>query len=186
MQVLYSSKELSVSEMYKVIELALAPVRMNDAETRNNGWDDYDVTIKVQTFCNKMIKQIENKKDTWLDIHMISDYAVVMFTGGLDGIKTLEKNMNHYGCFEKPDYSNSIQLSHFHITKPQRGIGKKWVVDNLFQKYKEEGFQDVYAFSTHQKAFSFYNRLGKVIGTYKRESDNKKFTRDGEIYKIPL
>lgn len=78
------------------------------------------------------------------------------------------------------------ELCCFYINKNHRGIGYNWIKNDVFPHLKERNINNIYVKSSHSKAFSFYERLGTKIGTYKLKSDNNIYERPGNIYMINI
>jgi hypothetical protein len=96
--------------------------------------------------------------------------------------KTLKNSLNTKILNAK----KTIQLTSFHILKKYRGIGTKWLKEEIFQDLINNGYETVIVKSSHYKAFPLYERLGTKIGEYVGISDNKQYQRLGNIYEISL
>lgn len=164
----------------------LYPVEEYIKEKNINGmyddWNELEHTIK---WVENILKSINENTGDILDIYYLEDnnkvIGVIFSLSGNDNIlKFKEKN----NIISKTD--KIAQLSCFHILKDYRGIGSKWLKDEVLKDLKNEGIEEVYIKSSHNKALNLYDRIGTKIGNYISISDNELYQRYGYIYKIDL
>ena len=151
----------------------------------NNMYDDWNELEHTTKWIKEILNSLkENKKDV-LDIYFLKDNEeVIGVIFSLSGSNLIKK------FFEENNIASTskqiAQLSCFHIIKKYRGIGKKWLESEVLKDLKEQGIEEVYIKSSHNKALSLYDRIGSRIGNYIGISDNKIYQRLGYIYKINL
>lgn len=169
----------SVEETFQSV--FLAPVILNLLDKAQNDWDDYDEAYH----CNVLIQKILADPRMRLEFHTLRKdgryIGLVLVTSGQIDTALLFKNAIAIDAAEK-----ALVLNYFHIAPEGRGNGCRWLCDILLPHYKKQGFTAAYLKSSHPKAFSLYERLGSCIGTYQSVSDNKRFARNGKLFKIPL
>ncbi|MBE5820594.1 MAG: hypothetical protein E7310_07305 [Clostridiales bacterium] len=167
------------------IEKYLYPVQTYNTEKKENDmYDDWDEYEHTKNWINNIINEMQNGEDDILDIYYLEENNIVIgVICSLYGSNLINKFLikNNINTEKK-----SAQLSCFHILKKYRGIGNKWLNDEVFKDLKSQGIQEIYIKSSHNKALSLYNRLGEVVGNYIGISDNNLYQRYGYVYKITL
>lgn len=169
----------SVSDAFE--SSMLLPIMKNLQDKAENGWDDYDEVYH----CMQLIHAAEERENIRMSFHtfhrneiclgilLISEGAI----GGLPYFKDqLDEEMT----------SGAVVLNYFHICPEGRGVGSKWVKEILMPYLKEQRIRKILVKSSHPKAFSFYERLGRQIGKYTTMSDTGRFEREGRIYELPV
>lgn len=142
----------------------------------NDQWDDYNELFHV----SKLIESLSQNLDLWFDTHNIIKnnkiIAVLLIVGG--NIKRIE------GKYELEEHS--LLLKYLHIIEKGKGLGSYWLQNIIIPYYKKQGFKQIYVNSSHQKSFPFYKKFGTSIASYEQMSDNNKFKRKGECFKINI
>ena len=150
-----------------------------------NMYDDWNEFEHMTSWLKNIFKNIQKDDTNTLDIHYLEDkgnvIGVVFSLSGNDNISNFFNQYNIQSSNEK-----AAQIAYFHIVKNYRGIGKKWLQEEVLKDLQNQGFKSVYLKSSHQKAFSLYEKLGSKVGHYTGLSDNKLYQRYGNIYKISL
>jgi hypothetical protein len=167
------------------IEKYLYPVKSYNAEKKDNGmYDDWDEYKHTKNWVQNIIQEIKSEKDDILDVYYLEENNIVIgVVFSLSGNNLINEFLNENNIRTK---NKSAQLSCFHILKDYRGVGSKWLKDEVFKDLKQQGIEEIYIKSSHNKALNLYNRLGDVIGNYIGISDHKLYQRYGYIYKIDL
>lgn len=164
----------------------LYPVEEYIKEKNINGmyddWNELEHTIK---WIENVLKSINENNGDILDIYYIEDnnkiIGVVFSLSGNDNILKFKEENNI-----KTKTNKIAQLSCFHIIKDYRGIGGKWLINEVLKDLRTQGIEEVYIKSSHNKALSLYDRIGTLVGNYISLSDNKLYQRYGYIYKVDL
>lgn len=145
-------------------------------------WNELTHTIK---WVENILNSINKDNGDILDIYYLEEntkiIGVIFSLSGSDNILKFKKENDIISKTNK-----ITQLSCFHILKDYRGIGSKWLTDEVLKNLKEEGIEEVYIKSSHNKVLNLYDRIGTRIGNYISISDNKLYQRYGYIYKIDL
>lgn len=143
-----------------------------------NGWDDYNEL----SHCCKLINSYSRKHNAWINIHTVEESGEVvgclLIIGG-------EADFSSYGLEIKNNKEN-VMLNYFHVSPMARGIGTNWLTKEIFSYYREKKIRNIYVKSSHETAWSLYERYGKEIGCYKASSDNNIFERNGKIFVLEL
>lgn len=167
------------------IEKYLYPVKLYNVEKKDNDmYDDWDEYKHTKDWLLNIIKEINNEKVDTLDIYYLEENSIVIgaiFALSGDNLISDFLNKNNINTKKK-----SAQLSCFHILKDYRGIGSKWLENEVFKDLKNQGIEEIYIKSSHNKALNLYSRLGNIIGDYIGISDHGLYQRYGYIYKIDL
>lgn len=164
----------------------LYPVEQyNKEKINNNMYDDWNELEHTNKWIKEILNSLKENKNDILDIYYLRHneevIGVILSLLGDNLIKKFIKENNISST------SNKIaQLTCFHIIKNYRGIGKKWLEAEVLKDLKEQGIEEVYIKSSHNKALNLYDRIGSRIGNYIGISDNKIYQRLGYIYKINL
>ncbi len=175
------------SEMcFRDIEKYLYPVSEYGKEKIiNNMYDDWNEYEHTKECLKSFINSIKKKEGDIVDIYYLEEeniiVGVIISLSGSDNIKTFLKEIN-----VAPSGKRVAKLTCFHILKEYRGIGKNWLKREVLSDLKEQGIEEVYIKSSHNKALNLYDKLGTRIGNYIGISDNKLYQRYGYIYKIEL
>lgn len=164
----------------------LFPVKEYVNEKNNNNmyddWNEFEHTTK---WIKEILNSLKENNNDILDIYYLKDkekiIGVIFCLSGSNLIRKFLKDNNISSTSERKS-----QLSCFHIIKDYRGIGKKWLESEILKDLKEQGIEEVYIKSSHNKALSLYDKIGTKIGNYIGISDNKIYQRLGYIYKINL
>lgn len=145
-------------------------------------WNEHDHSMKWLKSCLDLIYQ---NSDIVLDIYYLEDNKKVIGV-----IFALSGNKDMLNFFKENNIETNskkvAQLSCFHILKDYRGIGKKWLQNEVLKDLKKQEIEEVYIKSSHNKALNLYNSLGILVGNYIGISDSKLYQRYGYIYKINL
>lgn len=151
----------------------------------NNMYDDWNELEHTTKWIEKSLYSIKENRGDILDCYYLEDnekvIGVIFSLSGNDNILKLKEENNLESQNDK-----IAQLSCFHIMKKYRGIGKKWLEDEILKDLKEQGIDTVYIKSSHNKALGLYDKLGERVGNYIGISDHKLYQRYGYIYKIDL
>ena len=174
--------EMSIDEINKY----LVPVKeYGNEKINNNMYDDWNELEHTTKWIQKIKNSLEQNNEDILDIYYLKDkekiIGVIFVLLGNNLIREFMKENNISSTSKR-----IAQLSCFHIIKDYRGIGKKWLESEVLKDLREQGIQEVYIKSSHNKALSLYDRIGTKIGNYLGISDNKLYQRLGYIYKINL
>lgn len=156
----------------------LSPLIDNLKVKYQNNYDDYNEVYH----CNKLIHVLAADKDVNVDYHVMYQGPdcvglALISTGKIDAIKYFDQPL-----FNK-DAAN-IVLNYFHVAPNARGNGTNWLKNIILPYYQDKDY--LYVKSSHEKAFSLYERLGQTISSYESMSDNNKFKRNGKIFKIKV
>lgn len=159
----------------------LSPLIDNLKIKFTNEYDDYNEVYH----CNQLIHQLQELPNIHLDYHVLYKNnecvgLALICTGNLKSKYFFSKD----NVIE--DTKEAIILNYFHISPSARGNGAYWLKEIIMPYYKDLGKTTIYLKSSHQKAFSLYERLGKRIGEYSSWSDNHQYSREGAIFKILL
>lgn len=151
----------------------------------NNMYDDWNELEHTTKWIEKILKSIYENSGDVLEIYYLKDnekiIGVVFCLSGSNNFK----NFLQENDIEQTD-NKIAQLSCFHILKDYRGIGKKWLEDEVLKDLKAQGVEKVYIKSSHNKASSLYDKIGTIIGNYISISDHQLYKRYGNIYRIDL
>ena len=174
-----ASDRFTVSDTFE--STMLLPIIKNLQDKAEHSWDDYDEVYH----CMQLIREAGEREDIRMNFHtfhrngaclgilLISEGAI----GGLPYFKDrLEEDLT----------DGAVVLNYFHICPEGRGVGSRWVQDILMPYLRGQGFRRILVKSSHPKAFSLYERLGRQIGTYTTRSDTGRFEREGRIYELPV
>lgn len=176
------TKDMSFNDINKY----LYPVKEYIKEkTDNNMYDDWNELEHTSSWLKEVIKSInENNKDI-LDIYYIEDNETIIgVVFSLSGNNIISNFLNQNNITES---TNEVaQLTCFHILKNYRGIGRKWLENEVLKDLHSQGIKTVFIKSSHNKAIGLYDKLGTKIGNYIGLSDHKLYQRYGYIYKIDL
>ncbi|WP_319371653.1 hypothetical protein [uncultured Ilyobacter sp.] len=160
----------------------LEPIAKNVLWKIRNKWDDYNEV----SHCCRFIESIRESHDIWIETHFIKNgfkiVGVLFVTGGKVDLDRIFKVK--LPCQFQDD--KSITISYFHIVPEVRGIGEEWLRQIVIPYYKEIGIEEIFIKSSHLKAFSLYNRLGKEIEAYTTQSDNRLYSRKGKVFQIKI
>lgn len=170
----YNGYTFNVSHKFK--GEYLVPIIDNLKVKYLDGYDDYNEVYH----CNHLIHVLEADSNVRVDYHVMYKEnqcvgLALVSTGKIDAMK----------YFGQPlfDDDDVIVLNYFHVSSIARGNGSYWLKNIIMPCYSGK---DMYVKSSHPKAFSLYQRLGKEIATYQTQSDNGDYTREGKIFKIKV
>ena len=148
------------------LEPFLDPLKRFVEEKKLDGsWDDWNEYEHAK-------QQLLNQKEPFYAYHIINE------DNGIIAVAFFVQN----NAFPE----NSLQLTAFHVLKQHRGIGMEWLKGKILPELKEKGIEEIYVRSSHPKAFSFYDRLGNVVGGYESDSDSGIYHRTGKIWKVEI
>ncbi len=151
----------------------------------NNMYDDWDEIEHITKWIKNVLKSINKNKGDILDIYYLEDKSniigVLFCLSGSDNVQKFLQESNI-----KLTNDKVVQLRCFHILKNYRGIGKKWLKNEVLKDLKGQGVNKVYIKSSHNKALRLYDNLGTKIGNYIGISDHELYQRFGYIYRIDL
>ncbi|MFT4303197.1 MAG: hypothetical protein ACMXYG_01410 [Candidatus Woesearchaeota archaeon] len=176
--VIEDSENYTLQNLQKLLE----PIKINTKQKKHdNQWDNYN----EYKHANKWLKRITTEKGNFLTIYTYKQQNKLLgiaFT--CEGI-ILHDFINKYKL--KPNnLSKTTKFGPFHIIKSARGVGTKWMTEIIFPYLKKRGFNEIFIETSHKKAFSLYQRLGKEVAEYTKSSDNGKLIRKGKVFKIIL
>lgn len=160
----------------------LVPIMKNMLHKAENDWDDYN----EMHHCCRFIESVRKNTSVKMDFHYVKRGKDTIGVGFMTygEISTLT---SFPADFTLPSPTeNVLVFNYFHVSPEGRGIGEHWLRDIILPYYAEKGFVSVYVKSSHPRVFSLYKRLGERIASYRRESDNGLYHRDGEIFRISL
>lgn len=181
--------ELNTEEDFKKVVQLLIPIKEFVEEKHKNkmydDWNEYEHNLhwlseskKNFLYNNKLYVYILKDKNKIIGINFVSL--------GENIIKKFKKDNN----LEKESENNNKAgiLSAFHILKKYRnkGIGFKWLNQEVFRDLKTKGIEIIYIKSSHNKALNLYDKLGERVGNYIGISDNHLYQRLGYIFKIKI
>ncbi len=181
--VLYAKGDLEfcVSDAFEGVYLTSLLDNMREKLVRGE-WDDYDEVHH----CCKIIHDFSLIPGLVIDYHLLrradEQLGMVMMSHGAIPPDIYRSS----GLSISDPLDEVVLLNYFHISRAGRGNGTFWLRDLLMPLYASKGFTAIYLKSSHTRAFSFYNRLGAVIGNYTFPSDNGVYQRTGRIYRLPL
>lgn len=172
-----TSDIFSVSDTFE--GTMLLPIIKNLQDKAEHGWDDYDEVFH----CMQLIHAAEEREDIRMSFHTFHRdgvcYGILLISEGeIGGLPYFKDQL------EEELTESAIVLNYFHICPEGRGVGRKWVQLILMPYLKEQGIKKILVKSSHPKAFSLYERLGRQIGEYTSMSDTGKFEREGRIYEL--
>lgn len=160
----------------------LVPIIRNMLYKAENGWDDYNEVYH----CCRFIEVIRKNPSAKMNFHYVKKgedtIGVGLITYG--DINTLPSFPVDFHLTSSTD--KILLFSYFHVSPEGRGIGEHWLRDIILPYYAGKGFESVYVKSSHPRVFSLYKRLGERVASYKSESDNGLYQREGEIFRISL
>lgn len=162
-------------------------IRYGEEKLENNMYDDWDEYKHTTKLINEIYQRLKEKQDLKIDIYFLKEDDLVIgicfFIYGKSYMENLLEKIEN-----KPfkTIDNSVQLTCFHILKEYRGIGTIWLKDIIFPDLIKNNMRTVYVKSSHNKALSFYKKMGDQIGQYIGISDNELYQRLGYIYRINI
>ena len=148
------------SEMeFDEINKYLVPVKeYGNEKINNNMYDDWNELEHTTKWIQKIKNSLEQNNEDILDIYYLKDkekiIGVIFVLLGNNLIREFMKENNISSTSKR-----IAQLSCFHIIKDYRGIGKKWLESEVLKDLREQGIQEVYIKSSHNKALSLYDRI---------------------------
>lgn len=160
----------------------LTPIMKNMLYKAETEWDDYNEVyhccqfieaVRKNPFLNTDFHYVKKDKDT-IGIGL-------MTYGEMNTLTSFPADFNLPGSTE-----NVLAFNYFHVSPEGRGIGECWLRDIILPYYAGKGFASVYVKSSHSRVFSLYKRLGESVASYKSESDNGLYQREGKIFRILL
>ena len=166
----------------------LSPViKYGEEKQRKNMTDDWDELKHTLRWLEKILDAINRDDGDILDIYYLEENAQIigaLFV--LSGNKSLKESLASDGVFPSTDHI--AQLTCFHIieTYRGRGIGRRWIENEVFRDLKLCGVQKVYIKSSHHQALRLYEKIGTVVGNYIGVSDHELYQRYGYIFEIDL
>lgn len=172
--------------LFKDINKYLYPVQQYGKEKiDNNMYDDWNELEHTTKWIQKILKSINENNGDILDIYYLEDNSNII---GVLFCLSVSDNLKNFLEESNVNLINDkvAQLSCFHILKDYRGIGKKWLKNEVLKDLQEQGFKKIYIKSSHNKALKLYDTLGTKIGNYIDISDNELYQRFGYIYRIDL
>lgn len=137
---------------------------------QNNINDDFNEYEYNKNKFLKLAKKVDNKEHILFAYYIeyqLKVIAVVFFV--------LDKK-----------HTSNAEMTCFYINKNHRGIGNKWLKSIIFPHLNSCNIKNIYVKTSHRKAFSFYEKLGKKIDTYQFPSDHNQYNRIGNIYLINI
>ena len=162
----------------------LAPVlKYGEEKARNNMQDDWDEYEHTKGWLEKYLAQ----GDGQLDVYYIKEKGeVIASVFILQDSQQFAAGLKNNGV--EISAQRIAQLTCFHVMEAHRGrgLGRKWLEEEVFQDLKEQGIQEVYIRSSHHRALRLYDKLGSRVGTYVGVSDHQLYERLGYIFKIIL
>ena len=156
----------------------LIPIIENLKVKYQNNFDDYDEVYH----CNQLIHQLNQEPDISIDYHVMyldEQYVgfVMVSSGKIDANKFFNQPL-----FKTTE--SAVVLNYFHICTQGRGNGTYWLKEIILPYYQDK--EVMYLKSSHARAFSLYQRLGKEIAQYQSDSHNHDYHRVGKIFEIRI
>lgn len=140
---------------------------------QNNINDDFNEYKHNKNKFSKLAKKVDNQELT-----IFAYYIEDRFKAIATAFFILERNASKF--------NSTAEMTCVYINKNYRGIGSTWLKNIIFPHLKSYNIQNIYVKSSHKKAFSFYEKFGRKVGTYCFKSDNNKYERLGNIYLINI
>lgn len=171
---------------FEDIKKYLYPIEQyGNEKINNNMYDDWNELEHTTKWLEKILKSIKKNNGDILDIYYLEDKGnIIGVIFSLSGNDNLKKFLHQNNIVLKNE--KVAQLSCFHIVKSYRGIGQKWLVNEVLNDLQEQGFKKIYLKSSHNKALRLYDKIGTRIGNYIGISDHELYQRYGYIYRIDL
>lgn len=140
-------------------------------------WDDYNELYH----CHQFIEEVQSKDGVWLESHTVEKaddiIGVLLIVGG-----ELHRLSNSIDI----DPTTTVLLKYFHIIDKGNGYGTYWIKQIIIPYYRNKGLKTIFISSSHEKSFPFYERLGKEVSTFVKNSDNGRYVRKCKSFYISL
>lgn len=166
----------------------LVPVEQFGEEKRRKGcWDDWDEAAHTRRWLEKVLASMADGGGDALDIWVLEENGEMAGSAFLLADSPgLAETLRKDGV--SPVDERGAQLTCFHIREEYRGkgLGERWMIEELFPALREQGIRTLYIRSSHHKALPLYARLGKQVGKYCSVSDHGMYRRAGFVYAISL
>ncbi|MBQ8402620.1 MAG: GNAT family N-acetyltransferase [Clostridia bacterium] len=166
----------------------LMPVEKFGEEKKQNGcWDDWDEAAHTRQWLEKVLDSINGGNGDVLDVWCLEqngEMAGSAFVLSDSRIVTGTMAKDHIAVTNEP----AAQFTCFHILEKyrSRGLGGKWMTEEIFRDLREQGIRTVYIRSSHHNALPLYERLGTLVGNYISVSDHQIYRRYGYVYAVEL
>lgn len=178
--------EINNVENFSKLEKLMYPVKKYVSEKKRYGmYDDYNEYKNMLKWFQDRKQLILNDNKDKVTAYCIKDnkkvIGIVFSVTGYSVEKLIDKHL-----IKGNENKSACQLTCFHIDKNYRGIGKDFLENYVFEDLKNRKIDIVFIKSSHNKAFSLYERLGEKIGVYFSLSEHQLYRRQGNIYKVQL
>ena len=163
----------------------LLPINIYVNEKIRNNWDDYNEFFHATSFLEK----IQTQENADIDYHVMLETETQRICGIIICSTNIQDIALHFETLTNDDTANLsvvVSLDYFHITEIARGRGQAWLTNTVIPYYKRKGFETMYVKTTHDNAGKLYAKFGTKVGSYTKMSDNGKFTRNGQVFKIEM
>ncbi len=178
--------EIDNMDKFSKLQTLMFPVKKFINEKKKAGmYDDYDeYKNSLKWFQDRKELILNENKDNVTAYCIKDNKKVVGIIFSVTGYSVKKLTDRH--DIKVDNDSNTCQLICFHIDKNYRGIGKDFLNNYVFRDLKNRDIETVFIKSSHFKAFSLYEKLGKVVGIYFGLSEHKLYKRQGNIYEVKL
>lgn len=178
--------EINNIENFSKLEKLMYPVKKYVSEKKRDGmYDDYnEYKNSLKWFQDRKQSILDDNKDI-VTAYCIKDnkkvIGIIFSVTGYSVTKLMDRH-----DMKVDDDSNTCQLICFHIDKNYRGIGKDFLNNYVFKDLKDRKIGTVFIKSSHHRAFSLYEKLGRRVGVYFGLSEHQLYRRQGNIYQVEL
>lgn len=171
------------------LEKILEPTRLHVIDKKeNNMYDDWDEYEHDKKKYNNLLEKIENGENLEINIFCVE------INGKIIGHVFMVKGEQYIREFlDKINYKEQIKdieqyavVEAFVIQKEYRGIGFKMIYEYVLPNILKSEVKKVLVSSSHAKAFSAYDRAGKVIYEGFHLSDHKIYYRLSKRWLIDI
>lgn len=178
--------EIDNAENFSKLEKLMSPAKKYVWEKKSyKMYDDYDeYKNSLKWFKDREQLILKDRKDNVTAYCIKNNKKVIGIIFSVVGCSVTKLIDRH--DIEIDKNSNACQLICFHIDRNYRGIGRNFLEKYVFEDLKNRKIDTVFIKSSHQRAFSLYERLGKRVGIYFGLSEHQLYRRQGNVYKIEL
>ena len=176
--------EINSKESFLKLKKLMYPVKRYVSEKKQYGmYDDYnEYKNSLKWFQDRKQLILNDNKDNVTAYCIKNKNKVIGIIFSVIGDSVTKLTEVHNIKFN----DNECQLICFHIDKRYRGIGKDFLNNYVFKDLKNRNIDTVFIKSSHYRAFSLYEKLGKRVGVYFGLSEHQLYKRQGNIYRIQL
>lgn len=171
------------------LEKILEPTRLHVINKKeNNMYDDWDEYEHDKKKYNNLLEKIENGENLEINIFCVEiNGKIIGHVFMVKGEQYIREFLDRINYKEQiKDIEQYAVVEAFVIQKEYRGIGFKMIYDYVLPNILKNEVKKILVSSSHAKAFSAYDRAGKVIYEGFHLSDHKIYYRLSKRWLIDI